>query len=359
MSNQVSNTALRQHKKDAMSVKVALIGLNRVTASLGLALHEYSNRPTSAVLFTVLGRDDDNDTMRLAQQSGAIDNFNKSYAQVAQDADIVFLNTPMGQHEEVFAKLGEVLKSGAVVVDLSPLKQPGVQLDRRHFPKDMHDKPTAYLVGATPLVGYDGLYIIDNSVSAAKDFLFRGSDILIAPDSTVPSEAVKVVTDIADFLGMTPRFTDPLEHDALSSMTEGMPVLMALALFSVIARSPGRNDMMRAANFNFGGAVHSLHNLTPEDLAAMTQPNRANLRHHIDQMIAGLENVKQMLLDTDELVFPTFASAILDVMAEWEVRREKNRWENEGSSEIRTVQPGFGIGQTFIPKFRRNKDTDD
>ncbi|MBZ0317368.1 MAG: prephenate dehydrogenase/arogenate dehydrogenase family protein [Anaerolineae bacterium] len=360
MSNQVSNTALRQHKKDAIQVKVALLGLNRVTASLGLALHEYSNRPNSAVLFTVLGRDDDNDTMRLAQQKGAIDNFNKNYAQVVGDADMIFLNTPMGQHEEVFARLGETLKPGAVVIDLSPLKQPGVALAKRFFPRDMHDKPTAYLVGATPLVGYDALYTVDNSVENAKEFLFRNSDILIAPDATVPSEAVKVVTDIADFLNMTPRFMDPGEHDALTGITEGMPALLALALMSVIARSPSKSDFLRAANFNFGGSVHSLHDLTPQDLAMMTQPNRVSLRQHLDQVIATLENIKQMLVDSDEMIFPTYASGVLDAMGEWEVRREKNHWDYDtGSADVRTVQPGFGIGQMFVPKFRRKDKQDE
>ncbi|MBI5928091.1 MAG: prephenate dehydrogenase [Chloroflexi bacterium] len=360
MSNQVSNTALRQHKKDAMQVKVALLGLNRVTASLGLALHEYGNRPNSPIIFTILGRDNDNDVMRLAQQSGAIDNFNKNYAQVVGDADMIFLNTPMGQHDEVFEHLGKSLKPGAVVIDLSPLKQPGVSLAKRFFPKDMHDKPTAYLVGATPLVGYDALYSVDNSVSAAKEFLFRNSDILIAPDASVPGEAVKVVTDIADFLNMTPRFMDPAEHDALTGITEGMPALMALALMSVIVRSPSKSDFLRAANFSFGGAVHPLHDLTAQDLAMMTQPNRASLRQHLDQVLATLENIKQMLVDSDDMILPTYASGILDGMGEWEVRREKNHWDYDtGSADVRTVQPGFGIGQMFVPKFRRKDKEED
>ena len=150
MSSKVSRSALRRRKKNALNVNVAIVGLNRISASLGLALRGINDRDNMDVIFTVVGRDEDNDTMKTAQKMGAIDNFNRSLKAVVEDADIVLLDVPMGDQEDVFEELGKGLKPGAVVVDLSPMKQPGVALAKKYFPKDVNGKLTAYIVGAAP-----------------------------------------------------------------------------------------------------------------------------------------------------------------------------------------------------------------
>ena len=192
MSSKVSRSALRRRKKNAMNVNVAIIGLNRISASFGLALRSINDRDHTDIVFTVLGRDEDNEIMKTAQRIGAIDNFNRSLQTVVEEADIVAIDVPMGDLEELFERLGKMLKPGAVVVDLSPLKQPGVTLAVKHFPKDVNGKLTAYIVGATPLISFDQIYVTNMDVEAADEFMFRNTDMIISPAASIPPEAVKV-----------------------------------------------------------------------------------------------------------------------------------------------------------------------
>lgn len=360
MSSRVSRSALRKGKKDAKNVNVALVGLNRMSGSIGLGLRSVSDRPNTNLVFTVLGRDLDNEAMKTASRIGAVDNFNRTLQVVVEKADIIFVNMPLSEQEETFARLGPLMKAGAVVVDLSPLKMPAVKLAKQHFPKGDDGKAKAYLVGATPLVGFDQLYDEDRSIAAAKEYLFRNSDVLIVPDASTPPEAVKVVTDIAELLNMKPRFMDPLEHDGLASLTEGIPLLLSVLLFQMVQQSSGKTDILRASNTRFASLIENLRHVTSKEIAKMWRPNRDALIQQIDQMNQTLESFKALLAEDaeDPLVLESHMEQLLTSFLAWELRREKNDWDDEAASDLDNIS-AVGvpvIGQAFNLRRPRSND---
>lgn len=357
MSSLVSRSALHKRKKDALSVKVALVGLNRMTGSLGMALRGISERPNTNIEFTVLGRDEDNEAMKSAHKIGAIDNFNKALQTVVEDADIVFVNVPMSQLDEVYSRMGDMLKSGAVVVDLSPLKQPSVKLADKYFPKDVSMKPTVYLVGATPLVGFDQLYATDLSVAASQEYLFRNSDILIAPHPSVPPEAVKVVIDIAELMNMKPRFMDPAEYDGLASLTEGIPLLLSLLMLQMVQQSPGKLDLLRAANPTFASIVQNLRHVNAKDMTILWRSMHESMLRQIDQTFTHLEGIEQLFLEKEPVVMETYLEQVLKGLVAWEVNREQNKWDRLENNPLDDIPVGLPmLGSMFVR--RRNKDQD-
>ncbi len=358
MSSQVSRSALRKPNKNAIHIKVALLGLNRVTGSLGIGLRSLSERPNTKLVFTVLGRDEDKEAMKTAHRIGAVDDFNKTLQAVVQDADIVFVDVPVSQMEELYIRLGAMLKTGAVVIDLSPVKSSAVRWAAEHFPKDLDGKQAAYLVGATPLLSFDQLYSADHSIEAAQEFLFRNSDILIAPHATVPAEAVKVVTDIAELLNMKPRFMDPAEHDGLATLTEHMPLLLSVILFQAVNLSPGKLDIMRAANARFASVVQNLRHVTAQDIMALWQPNKATLLQQIEQIMQSLDVLAQAIESTDDpLVLETHLEQLVDAFIAWEVNREQNRWDKAEANVLDNL-PSVGVLNigVFNPRRRNEKD---
>lgn len=360
MSSKVSRSALRRRKKNAMNVNVAIIGLNRISASFGLALRSINDRDHTDIVFTVLGRDEDNDIMKTAQRIGAIDNFNRSLQTVVEEADIVAVDVPMGDLEELFERLGKMLKPGAVVVDLSPLKQPGVTLAVKHFPKDVNGKLTAYIVGATPLISFDQIYVTNMDVEAADEFMFRNTDMIISPAASIPPEAVKVVTDIAGFLNMNPRFMDPAEHDGLAALHESLPTLLSVVLFQTVVQSPGKLDVLRSANGTFASAVQGLRHVNAKDLLARWRPNSEALVQQLEQMVKSLDSFRQLIEDDvkDQMVLETYLEQMLNAFVDWEIRREQNNWHMEKSSPLDNVQTGVPvIGQMFTR--RRNVTNED
>ncbi|PJF39780.1 MAG: hypothetical protein CUN55_13595 [Phototrophicales bacterium] len=350
MSNKVSRSALRKRNTNAIEVKVTLLGLDRTSGSIGFGLRSYSERPDTRVVFKIIGRDLDNETMKAAQKLGLIDNFHRNLENALEDADIVFINEPLSELQELFERSATLLKPGVVLIDLSRLKQPAIDYANRYFPRDEKGKSPFYLVGATPLVGFENLYNTNFSIEASREFMFRGCDMLIVPNASVPPEAVKVVTDIAEFLSMKPRFMDPAEHDALASIVDGLPTMLAMALFQTVHNSPGSTDIFRASNSEFAIAVQSLRHVSARDMVLLWQNNRDSLIHHIDAIMATLTNMRQLLEEEqDPEVLQGVLETFLKAFVAWEVRREQNRWDDPQDNAydnidigISNLIPGFG-----------------
>ncbi len=363
MSSKVSRSALRKRNANAIEVRVALLGLDRTTCSIGFGLKSYSERPDSRVAFTIIGRDLDNEAMKTAHKLGLIDNFQRSLDNALEGADIVFINEPLSEVRELFERSATLLKPGAVIIDLSRLKQPAVQYATRYFPRDEKGKSPFYLVGATPLIGYENLYSTDFSVTASREFLFRGCDMLVVPSAAVPPEAVKVVTDIADFLSMKLRFMDPAEHDALASIVDGIPTLLAMVLFQTAHNSPGSTDIFRTTNSEFAIAVQSLRHVSSEDMVLLWRNNYDAITRHIDEIIKTLNAMRGLLEDKeqDPEMLQSFLDTLLKAFVAWEVRREQNRWDQPSENAYDDVSVGIpnmlpGIGGRRILKSDRSSE---
>jgi prephenate dehydrogenase len=358
--SQVSSGALHQRKKNAIEAKIAVIGLTRTSASLGMALRNFSARGNAPVIFTVKGFDEDAEKMKKAQSMGAVDQINKDLQALLDGVAIVIVDVPMGVQADYFDLIGDYIGEGSVVLDLAPLKKPGVTLAGKHFPRDRQGQQAAYLVGATPLTRYPELYEDPNDITQASADLFEGNDLVIVPSAKTPQEAVKVANDIAGFLDMKVRFMDPDEYDGLAGLTAAMPDLLAMLLFHTVQQSQGQNDLLRVANYRFGNSLRNLRHSSPADMRAMWQENRMNVLHHIEQMAVALENIREVLLDNDTPVLEAFIETVNDSFEEWEIRRRDNRWDEDiqaAAPDATASTMGGFISNVF--SFGRRGDKDD
>ena len=357
--SQVSSGALQQRRKNAKDIQVTIIGLNRISASFGLALRELSDKPNASIIFTMQGFDTSTEKMKTAQSIGAIHTYGKTLEDVLPLADIVIFGAPMGQQASYFQNMSSFLKAGTVVIDFSPLKEPGVKFAEEYFPRGSDGKLEVYLVGATPLVRLENIYEDVEDVVHAKADLFTQNNMLIVPSAKTPPEAVKVVNDLADFLEMPPRFLDPSEHDALAGFNEEIPLLLSMIFFRTIQESNGKADLLRTANSRFAYMLHNLHGQTADDIATMWQWNKDSMLHHIEQLAVSLEQAREVLMDKDPMVLEVFIEQVLDGFTEWEIRRRDNRWD-EDLPDTPNIH-GVGIGGSMMNRFlnlSRRKDND-
>ena len=91
---------------------LAIIGVGLIGGSLGLAL---KSRLGDEIYITGLCRTQA--SMDLAVERGAVDMASPDIAAVVQDADIVFLSTPVLQMMPMVQKLLPYLKKGAILTD--------------------------------------------------------------------------------------------------------------------------------------------------------------------------------------------------------------------------------------------------
>jgi prephenate dehydrogenase len=305
-------------------VNVTLIGLQRIGASLGLALKRHMKTSDAQHEFLITGSDENRDSMRTATSLGAIDHETRDPAEAAEKADVVFVSTRYGITKDIFSIIGPVLKAGAVVVDLSPLKVPSIAWAKQHFRKSSEGNPEAYLVGITPLVNADYL-----------------------TDTRLTSDAARA--DIADVIGLKVHFTDPAEHDTMIAAMETVPLLLNMALFRSVVGSSGWEDLQRFGNLPFALGTYRLFTDKPEDVAALMEHNRSDVIRALESLIASLREVTDLLHTTDaETVGDAFATTSEQYM-KWRVARFTNKWKEDFDLPS---APSAGLLGPFVGKFR-------
>ncbi|MBN2303669.1 MAG: prephenate dehydrogenase/arogenate dehydrogenase family protein [Anaerolineae bacterium] len=345
-----------------MHVHVAIVGLDRISTSVGLALKRYQGQPKAEHTFTIIGSDSSAAAMKAAERLQAVDNFHRGLLKATDKADVVIMNAPLSKREETYARLGPTLKAGAVVLDLGSLKQPAVGWANTHFPRNNQGAMTAYLVGMTPIINAAHLYNADPSAEAASAEAFDGAEILIAPDAACPSEAISLAEDITRLLGGKPRFMDPAEHDGLIMATEALPALLGVTLFYTLQQSEGWPDLRRMVNPALALATQNLRHQTPHDLLPLLAHNRENLAHHLESFIGVLDQMRDILVDESDPDHDKLSALLSVAYGEWEkwdVKRHSGQWDDV-KHDLEPMPGMLGsIGGMFMPRRRPSDDKDE
>lgn len=306
------------------TIHAAIIGLNRFTGSIALALREYVKQPNSKLNFEFVGYDEDKDIMKTAQQNGVVNSTNGNLRAVVKDADFVLASQAPDELLFSYGVFGERLKPGAVVLDMSFNKVDISTLAQEYFPK-VDEKLQAYLISIHPLVHNDFLFEPKQGIATANANLFKNSDMIIAPDAACPEEAVKLAADLTDILNMKPRFLAPDEYRALVSYTENLPVLLSFALFGAV--TGGSKDLERTINPTFAMLTQSLRYFNGKDLSALFQQNKDATLNHINSLISMLVAMRDQLAQDDPTSFDSLSEEIAWSYENWESRRLTGEWE--------------------------------
>ncbi|MBN1565893.1 MAG: prephenate dehydrogenase/arogenate dehydrogenase family protein [Anaerolineae bacterium] len=340
-----------------MHVNVAIIGLNRISASMGLALKRYQARPKAEHTFTIMGNDAIGQTMKDAEKIGAVDNFHRSISKAVQGANLIIINSPLGKLEDLYATLGPELAAGVVVLDMTPHKMPVIEWANQHFPTNSEGDKVAYVVGITPIVNVNGLYNANFDAAAASADLFDDAEFLITPDTKCPSEAITLAEDVIKLIGGRTRFMDPAEHDGLIAATEALPALLGVSTFYSLQQSEGWPELRRMVNPTLALMIQHFRHQNSQDMFTLLNNNRANLARHLDALIGTLDQVRAALHDdagTEQI--EALLSVAYSEWEKWDVKRYSGKWEESKAPEIRGGLMGGFLG---FGGLRRNKDEDE
>lgn len=304
------------------TISVAILGLGRIGASVGLALKQYNTGKGARHDFQVVGTDRRSSIQADAEKRGALHTTARSLADAARNRDIIIIALPYSDVASAYREIGAAARPGAVVLDMSPLASPSLQWAAAHLAESV------YMVSVTPVLNpavlFDGLDTLEH----ARADLFDGGGMMLMPSPNAAKDAVELAADFATVLGAAPHFMDAAEHDALIAATEGLPALMGVALFHMLKGTKGWDDGRRMANPAFARVTHRLNDLHPDDLRDLLLNNRANTVHFLDNLIVTLQTLRG-LVDSDsrdalEVALIESATAY----DEWLNRRRRGRWDD-------------------------------
>ncbi len=341
------------------NVNVTILGMNRLGTSFGLAIRALNGKPDHKHTFVVAGCDKRAENVRKAAERGALDAQHLDFVTAVRDADLVISCVPYSETEAVLKLIGGALKAGAVVLDCAPLKVPSLAWAERYLLRDSDGDQQAYLVGITPMLNPSYLGLPDDSPEGGRADLFEDGVMIVAPAPNCPPDAVQLVSDLSELLGVKVHFTDPVEHDSIAAGMEGLPLLLQMALFRALHDSPSWSDAQWFGNPSFVLATYRLIEGDPEALGALLYRNRQHLTHRLDALMAQLERLRDMLQIEDELLIGEAFQAAMDDYAKWHAARLRNKYStepdlSEAADQARSSLSLFGA---FVPNFRpRAKD---
>lgn len=339
----------------ATNINVAILGLGRIGASLGLALKRYNAGKDARQQFIITGFDSDSTTADTAKRKNAVDSLSRSPIDAAANKDIVIIALPYGEVQGAYRAIASSLRAGTVILDTAPLKLPSMEWAEKYLSTENH------LIGITPVLNskylYDG---VDDIEHAAVDLFDKGSFLLMPGVKSVP-DAVELASGLAELVGATPHFVDAAEHDGWIAATEGLPALLGLAVFQTLRENPNWDDAQRAGNPSLGRLTHHLFDTHPDDIRDLLLQDRENIGWQVDQLINTLTSLRNVLAENDRAALEDVLSESSTSYSDWLNRRQNARWSQEDGTktpQTRDMLMGGVLGGFLSKRLKGGKDAE-
>lgn len=258
--------------------RVAILGLGLIGGSLGLALRQAGPEQVEVTGFARRAA-----TGELALQMGAVDKLADTPQAAVQDADFVFLCTPVLQMLPMAEAVLPMMKPGAVLTDVGSTKGWFVQKIRSLLPQHIH------YIGGHPMAGRER-----SGMEAAQADLFRDKWFIFTPLPDTPPELMRRLRQLVQLTGAKTAELDEQTHDQITAVISHVPHVVAAGLVQLLRK---QNDPVQTARF-MGGGFRDTTRIASSDAdmwADICMTNGENIAAELDATVKLLGNVATMI----------------------------------------------------------------
>jgi prephenate dehydrogenase len=333
-----------------MTVKIAIIGLGQIGASIGLALASHKDQVTT------IGYDETPEVNRKAQKKGVVEKVGHSLSGSVKEADMVILALPFDQVHDTLQSMTADVREEAVVIDTGPVKMAVAAWAEEFL------SPERHFVGLTLALNPLVLDETGTSIESARADLFQnGLAAITAPHGTA-GEAINLTASFVTLLGARAYFADQAEVDGIMATIQTLPALAAAALTETVLGQPSWNDIRKLAGRPFMAAMRPLEEEGATTLAETAQRNRANTVRVLDEYIAALKSLRDEIDGEEQKSVQERLEHILNGRAQWRRVRADGDWQSIESleQEIPTFselwKQQLGLGRLFGRRNKKEKD---
>ena len=327
-----------------MPVKIAIIGLGQIGASMGLALAAHKDK------VTVIGHDKDYSVEQRSKKLGIVDATEHNLPMLVEQADLVILALPVDQIRETFGFIAQDLKKDAVIVDTSPVKTEVVKWAKELLPE------SAYYVGIVPAIASAHLNLIETGLDSAKPDLFKKSIFLLSAPYGTPGEAVKLVSDFVGLLGASAMMTDVIESDGLMASAHILSQLVSVALLNATVSQPGWQEVRKVASQGYFAATSGLFENNSEALAMLSMQDRENVIRTLNALMNALLDLREDLENEDFEALTNHISSAQNGRTNWLAERNKADWTQLPGGNVEKVSIMETVLGSKLGKMGKPKD---
>ena len=341
---------VRRKNEENMTVKIAIIGLGQIGASIGLALASHKDQ------VSIIGYDTDGEVNRKAHKMGAVEKIGHGLFASVKEADMVILAVPFDQVHDTLHLMAPDVREEVVVLDTAPVKLAVAAWMEEFLP------PKRHYVGLTLSLNPLLLDETGTGVDSARADLFQNGMVAITAPQGTAGEAIKLAASFVSLLGARAYFADLAEVDGIMATICTLPALAAAALMETVIGQPGWADIRKLAGRPFMANMRPLDGETATALAETAQKNRVNTVRVLDEYIATLQSLRDEINKEEKNSLQERLTDILNGSAQWERTRANGDWQPGGA--IKQNIPTFNDiwkGQLGLGRLlrRRNKKPED
>jgi prephenate dehydrogenase len=333
-----------------MTVKISIIGLGQIGASLGLALAGHKDRAVT------LGHDKSPITARKAHKLGAVENISYNLPSAVEKADVIVLAIPFAEIHETLKIIAQDMREDAVVMETAPGKSVITDWVKEILP------PKRHYVGLTPALNPAYLEDAALGLDAARADLFQKGLVAITTPMGTAEGALKLATDLIAILGALPFFANAAEVDSIMAAAHLLPGLTAAALAETISGQTGWSDIRKLAGKPYSAATRPLDGEESTSLVEAILQNTPDMIRLLDRYITILTSMRGEIAGNNMKELQTQVEQARRGRAQWQLDRARGDWlavesarqEMPKMGDILKQQIG-GLDKLFN---RRNKKSD-
>lgn len=260
---------------------LAIVGVGLIGGSFAAALR------SRAAVGRVLGVGRQPATLARARELGLIDEA-VSLEQAAQQADLIFLSTPVGATETILSQLKPILRPGTVITDAGSTKADVVAAARRALGDHI-----GQFVPGHPIAGAES-----TGPDAAEASLYRGRTVVLTPLEENAGAAKAYLTKVWECCGARVMAMDPEIHDTVLASVSHVPHLLSSVFMWQVATAHDSDIRMALAGSGFRDFTRIAAG-SPEVWRDIFLANRSAVLAELQEVKAALTRAEQALHDAD------------------------------------------------------------
>lgn len=259
---------------------VAVVGVGLIGGSMSLTLKE------EGFAGTVLGVGRTEKSLNKALELGLIDE-RAALDEALKRADLIILAVPVDTLKEMLPGVLSKISGKQVVIDVGSTKEKFLQVIKDHPNRRR-------FVATHPMAGteYSG-------PEAAQRDLFKGKSTVLCDIEDSDEDAVALVKEMYEALGMRIIYMDAASHDIHTAYISHISHITSFALaLTVLEKEREEGTIFELASGGFESTVR-LAKSSPDMWIPVFRQNRNNVLDVLYEMIHQLKHVKQLLVDEE------------------------------------------------------------
>ena len=198
--------------------KVAFIGMGLINSSLARDLKIKKFYLSSSAYSRRLS------TINKIKKLKLVDFASSNIEKTIKEADIIIVGIPVAAYQEVFKKICNNIKPGAIITDVGSVKKEVINSVKKYLPKNIDFVPGHPIAGTEnsgPEAGFAGL--------------FKNGWCILTPNKNTSKDSVKIIKYMWQLVGMKVDIMDSNYHDEVLAITSHIPHIIAYSIVGTIA----------------------------------------------------------------------------------------------------------------------------